>query len=75
MGTLHHIHVFETVHHRNDEALRRRLFADAHGADPLKARAALDTLARLYYGLRLPMVEQRVAVIPANAGIQTGGRT
>jgi len=59
-GMAHHIHVFETRRHRDDAALRQRLFADAHGPDPAAARAALDTLARLYYGLRLPLVEARL---------------
>lgn len=73
-GMAHHTHVFETTRHRNDAALRKRLFAEAHGDDPAQARAALETLARLYYGLRLPLVEARlngkngeIAALPAAA--------
>ncbi|GEM_PF-6870675 len=44
---------------RADRALRTQLFAAAHGRDPVAARAALDSLRRLYR-LRLPLVEARL---------------
>jgi hypothetical protein len=42
-----------------DMQTRKALFASAHGPDPTAARAALDSLRRLYR-LRLPLVEARL---------------
>ena len=42
-----------------DQALREQLFADAYGREPVTARAALDSLRRIYR-LRLPLVEVRL---------------
>lgn len=50
---------WESREARADCGLRAQLFTDAHGPDHEAARAALDSLRRIYR-LRLPLVEARL---------------
>lgn len=57
---------------RADQALRVQLFAGVYGDDPVAARAALDSLRRLYR-LRLPLVETRLGI--GDAGVMNAAPT